>query len=114
MTTVERTTHSSCTDDTTAGGIDRVSTALADATRRALLDRLHAADGQRVGQLAEDFPISRQAIAEHLAVLEDAGLVVAHRESRETRYFLDPAPIREAQSRWIQKYTRVRAPVDCA
>lgn len=104
----------SITTETTAGRIDRVFAALADTTRRALLDRLHADDGQRVAQLAENFAMSRQAISKHLTVLEDAGLVVSHRDPRETRYFLNRTPIREAQSRWIEKYTRLQVRVDCA
>lgn len=93
---------------------DRIFAALADSTRRSLLDRLYLADGQRLGQLAEDYVMSRQAIAKHLEVLDDAGLVTVRREGRETRYFLNRAPLRAVQSLWIEKYTVLQVRVDCA
>jgi DNA-binding transcriptional ArsR family regulator len=94
--------------------LDRVFFALADSTRRSLLDRLYTSDGQRLGQLAEHFIMSRQAISKHLEVLDDAGLVTLRREGRETRYFLNRAPLRAVQSLWIEKYTAMRVRVDCA
>jgi DNA-binding transcriptional ArsR family regulator len=96
-----------------ASRLDRVFSALADSTRRSLLDRLYLNDGQRVGQLAEGFAISRQAISKHLELLEDAGLIVTRREGRETRHFLERAPMRELQDRWIAKYTRLHPRIDC-
>jgi DNA-binding transcriptional ArsR family regulator len=99
--------------DTDASKLDRVFFALADATRRSLLDRLYLNDGQRVGQLADGFEMSRQAISKHLEVLEDAGLVVTRREARETRHFLNRAPLRELQNRWLDKYTRLQPRIDC-
>jgi DNA-binding transcriptional ArsR family regulator len=101
-------------DEATSDRLDRVFTALGDATRRSLLDRLHLSDGQRLGQLAEGYEMSRQAIAKHLEVLEDAGLVTVRREVRETRYLLNRAPLRAVQSLWIEKYTVLQARVDCA
>jgi DNA-binding transcriptional ArsR family regulator len=106
--------ESPMTDGTTARKVDRVFFALADATRRSLLDRLYVRDGQRVGELAEAFAMSRQAISKHLDVLEDAGLVVTRRDSRETRHFLNRAPMREVQAQWIDKFTRLQVRIDCS
>lgn len=94
--------------------LDRVFFALSDSTRRSLIDRLHRQDGQRTGQLAEDFTISRQAISKHLEVLEEAALLVSRRGAGETRYFLNRVPMREVQLTWFGKYTRVEPRVDCA
>jgi DNA-binding transcriptional ArsR family regulator len=102
------------TDEALSTRLDRVFFALADSTRRSLLDRLYSSDGQRLSQLAEDFVMSRQAISKHLEVLDDAGLVSMRREGRETRYFLNRAPLRAAQSLWIEKYTALRVRIDCA
>jgi DNA-binding transcriptional ArsR family regulator len=104
---------SSKTWEAESSRLDRIFIALADATRRDLLDRLYHNDGQRAGQLAEGFAISRQAISRHLEVLEDAELVVTRREARETRHFLNRAPIRELQNHWIAKYTRLHPRIDC-
>jgi DNA-binding transcriptional ArsR family regulator len=100
-------------DSTTARQIDRVFFALSDATRRALLDRLYIRAGQRVGELAADFDMSRQAVSKHLDVLEDAGLIVTRRVGRQVRYFLNRPPIRQVQDLWIAKYTRYEVRVDC-
>jgi DNA-binding transcriptional ArsR family regulator len=100
-------------DNTTARQIDRVFFALSDATRRSLLDRLYVRAGQRLGELAADFDMSRQAISKHLDVLEDAGLIIMRRVGRQTRYFLNRAPIRQVQDLWIGKYTRYNVRVDC-
>jgi DNA-binding transcriptional ArsR family regulator len=102
------------TGDTTARQIDRVFFALSDATRRALLDRLYTRAGQRVGELAADFDMSRQAVSKHLDVLEDTGLIVTRRVGRQAHYFLNRAPIRQVQDLWIAKYTRYEVRVDCS
>jgi DNA-binding transcriptional ArsR family regulator len=103
----------SMTRETKASRFDRVFIALADATRRSLLDRLYLNDGQRAGQLAEGFEISRQAISKHIEVLEDAGLVITRREGRETRHFLNRAPMREIHNHWIAKYTTLHPRIGC-
>jgi DNA-binding transcriptional ArsR family regulator len=100
--------------DVTARQIDRVFFALSDATRRSLLDRLYIRAGQRVGELAADFGMSRQAISKHLDVLEDAGLIVTRTAGRQTHYFLNRAPMRQVQDLWIAKYTRYQVRVDCS
>ncbi len=84
--------------------VDVVFKALADATRRALLDRLRGRDGQTLGELAETCAMSRQAVSKHLAVLEAASLVVARRSGREKHHYLNPVPIRAIHDRWISKY----------
>lgn len=88
--------------------MDEVFKALADASRRELLDRLHAHNGLTLGALCRDLAMSRQAVTKHLAVLEAAGLVVARRSGREKLHFLNPAPIGEIYDRWIGKYQRAR------
>lgn len=81
--------------------------ALADPTRRALLDALHAVDGQILSALCEVAPeLSRFAVMKHLAVLEDAGLVVAERVGRQKRHYLNPVPIAQIVGRWISRYAR--------
>lgn len=80
--------------------------ALGDPNRRILLDRLFEADGQTLGQLAAHLPgMTRQGAMKHLRLLQEAGLVVARREGREKRHFLNPIPIRRIHDRWISKYT---------
>ncbi len=83
--------------------------ALADPTRRAILDALFAADGQSVGALCALFPeMTRFGVMKHLRVLEDAGLVVTRRDGRKKHHFLNPVPIRLIHDRWIDKYTEPR------
>ena len=79
--------------------------ALADPTRRSLLDDLFREDGQTLGGLAERFSMSRIGVMKHLALLEAAGLVVTKRRGREKLHFLNPVPIRLIHDRWIDKYT---------
>lgn len=89
--------------------------ALADPTRRALLDALFAHDGQSMQLLADRFPeMTRFGVMKHLAVLEDAGLVVTRRDGRMKLHFLNPVPIQQVADRWIDKYARpfARAMVD--
>lgn len=87
---------------------DAVFKALADETRRALLDRLFARDALTQGELEQAFPLSRFGIAKHLRVLEEAGLVTTRREGRRKLHFLNPVPIRQIHDRWIDKYTEPR------
>ncbi len=84
--------------------MDAVFRALADPTRRALLDALFAEDGQTVGELSERFEMTRFGVMKHLAVLEEADLVVAVRSGRHKRLFLNPVPIEQVANRWISKY----------
>jgi DNA-binding transcriptional ArsR family regulator len=88
--------------------MDKVFKALADPTRRELLDRLHAVSGQSLGELCEHCEMSRQAVAKHLKVLEDANLVVAIWRGRAKRHYLNPVPIHDIADRWISKYERDR------
>src|SRR5262249_40111138 len=87
---------------------DRVFKALADPTRRHLLDRLFERDGRTLGELEEGLAMTRFGVMKHLRVLEDAGLVVARRSGREKHHFLNPVPIRQIHDRWIDKYTEGR------
>ena len=84
--------------------IDDVFKALADSTRRRLLDELFAEDGQTLSALEQRLPISRFGVAKHLKVLEGAGLVTTRRRGREKLHFLNPVPIREVHDRWVSKY----------
>ncbi|HEX4520237.1 MAG TPA: metalloregulator ArsR/SmtB family transcription factor [Gaiellaceae bacterium] len=84
---------------------DAVFKALADPTRRHLLDRLFEADGRTLGELEQGLQMTRFGVMKHLRVLEDAGLVVARRVGREKHHFLNPVPIRLIHDRWIDKYT---------
>ena len=88
--------------------MDKVFKALADPTRRRLLDRLHSHDGQTLTALCGDLEMSRQAVTQHLAVLEAANLVVAIKEGREKLHHLNPIPIQEISARWIEKFERPR------
>ena len=87
---------------------DKVFKALADAGRRLLLDRLRAENGQTLGQLCEHLDMSRQAVAKHLNLLEEASLVVTVWRGREKLHYLNPVPIHEIAERWISKYERHR------
>jgi DNA-binding transcriptional ArsR family regulator len=88
--------------------MDKVFKALADPTRRRLLDRLQDHDGQSLNALCADLGMSRQAVTQHLAVLEAANLVVAVREGRERLHHLNPIPIQQIAARWIEKFERPR------
>ena len=87
---------------------DRVFKALADRTRRLLLDRLFARDGRTLTELESELEMTRFGVMKHLRVLEDAGLVVTQRSGREKLHFLNPMPIRLIHDRWIDKYTERR------
>ena len=84
--------------------MDEVFKALADPTRRELLDRLFKEDGQSLGALEEGLPMSRFGVMKHLKVLEGAGLVTTRRRGREKLHFLNPVPIRLIYDRWVSKY----------
>ena len=83
---------------------DQVFKALADPTRRFLLDRLFVSDGRSLTELESDLEMTRFGVMKHLRVLEDAGLVVTRRRGREKLHFLNPVPIRLIHDRWIDKY----------
>jgi DNA-binding transcriptional ArsR family regulator len=84
--------------------MDEVFKALADPTRRELLDELFREDGQTLSALVERAPMSRFGVMKHLKVLEEAGLVTATRRGREKLHFLNPVPIRLVHDRWVSKY----------
>jgi DNA-binding transcriptional ArsR family regulator len=84
---------------------DRVFKALADPTRRHLLDRLFQRDGRTLTDLESELQMTRFGVMKHLRVLEDAGLVATRRSGREKLHFLNPVPIRLIHDRWIDKYT---------
>ena len=84
---------------------DRVFRALADPTRRHLLDRLFERDGRTLTELDAELEMTRFGVMKHLRVLEDAGLVVVRKRGREKLHFLNPVPIRLIHDRWIDKYT---------
>ncbi len=85
---------------------DAVFRALADNSRRALLDRLHARNGQTLGALCQGLSMTRQAVAKHLGILAQANLVSAKRQGREKLHFINPVPINEIAERWIGKFER--------
>ena len=87
---------------------DRVFRALADPSRRELLDRLHAQNGQTLSELCVGLAMTRQAVTQHLAMLEEANLVSVRRRGREKLHFINPVPIHEISERWIGKYERHR------
>jgi uncharacterized protein YndB with AHSA1/START domain len=84
--------------------MDEVFRALADPTRRSLLDELFKADGQSLSALERRLPMTRFGVMKHLRVLEEAGLVVTRRRGREKLHFLNPVPIRLVHDRWVSKY----------
>jgi DNA-binding transcriptional ArsR family regulator len=92
-------TYSRCVN-----GDDIVFKALADPTRRHLLERLFQRDGRTLTELESELEMTRFGVMKHLRVLEDAGLVVTRRAGREKHHFLNPVPIRLIHDRWIDKY----------
>ena len=82
--------------------------ALADASRRKLLDRLYARNGQTLGELCAGLEMSRQAVTKHLAILEAANLVASRRQGREKLHFINAVPINQIAERWIRKFERGR------
>jgi DNA-binding transcriptional ArsR family regulator len=91
-----------------ATDMDNVFKALADPSRRKLLDLLHAENGRTLGELCEHLAMTRQAVAKHLALLEAANLVATVRRGREKLHYLNPVPIHEIYERWIGKFERGR------
>jgi uncharacterized protein YndB with AHSA1/START domain/DNA-binding transcriptional ArsR family regulator len=89
--------------------VEPVFKALADTTRRELLDELFRRDGQTLGALTSRFAMSRPAVAKHLRLLEDSGLVVSRRSGREKFHYLNPVPIQLLYDRWVNKYTEAWA-----
>ena len=87
---------------------DLLFKALADSSRRKLLDLLYANDGQTLGQLCEHLNMTRQSVTQHLDVLEAANLVATRRRGREKLHFLNPVPLQEIYDRWIGKFERSR------
>jgi DNA-binding transcriptional ArsR family regulator len=88
--------------------MDRVFKALANAHRRALLDRLHESNGLTQKELGEGTGMTQQAVAQHLAVLEAANLVTTHWRGREKLHYINPVPLQAVTDRWIRKFERSR------
>ena len=88
--------------------MDEVFKALADASRRELLDRLRDDNGQTLGELCARLAMTRQAVSKHLAILEDANLVAVVWRGREKLHYLNPVPIHDIADRWIGKFERSR------
>jgi len=88
--------------------MDIVFRALADPTRRLILDRLYEDNGQTLGQLCQRLDMTRQAVSKHLAVLEQGALVTTTRRGREKLHYLNPVPIQQIHERWISKYEQPR------
>jgi DNA-binding transcriptional ArsR family regulator len=88
--------------------MDAVFKALADESRRALLDQLFKNNGQTLGELCEHLDMTRQAVTKHLLLLEDAKLVAVVWRGREKLHYLNPVPLHEIYERWIGKYERHR------
>ncbi|MGA8005190.1 MAG: metalloregulator ArsR/SmtB family transcription factor [Burkholderiales bacterium] len=87
---------------------DALFKALADPSRRKLLDLLHAHDGQTLIELCEELDMTRQGVTQHLAILEAANLVASVRRGREKLHFLNPVPLQEIYERWIAKFEKPR------
>ncbi len=83
---------------------DKVFKALADPSRRQLLDRLHDRNGQTLSELCEGLHMTRQAVTQHLAVLEEANIIAVERQGREKLHYFNPVPIHEIYVRWIRKF----------
>ena len=86
--------------------MNEVFKALADASRRSLLDRLHARNGQTLNELCEGLAMTRQAVTKHLVILEEANLVTTIKHGREKLHYLNPVPIHQIGERWIRKFER--------
>lgn len=88
--------------------MDPVFKALADRSRRKLLDRLHTNNGQTLGELCEGMAMTRQAVTQHLGVLETANLIAIERRGREKLHYFNPVPIHAIYERWIRKFEQQR------
>lgn len=86
--------------------MDKVFKALANPTRRKLLDALRERNGETLGELSADLEMTRQAVTQHLKCLEDANLVATVWHGREKLHYLNPVPLHEIYNRWIEKYER--------
>lgn len=86
--------------------MDKAFKALADASRRQILDRLFKSNGLTLNELCEDHKMSRQAVSKHLHILEKANLIVTRKEGRNKRHYLNPVPIHEIYMRWIGKFEK--------
>ena len=90
---------------------DKVFKALADPTRRRLLDLLHEKNGQTLGQLCENLDMARQSATQHLALLEEASLVTTTKRGREKLHFINPVPLHDIYERWVRKFEHQRLSV---
>jgi DNA-binding transcriptional ArsR family regulator len=88
--------------------IDKVFKALADPSRRELLDRLHAKNGQTLSELCKGLHMARQSVTQHLGLLEGASLISVQRRGREKLHYFNPVPIHEIYQRWIRKFEQER------
>ena len=88
--------------------MDAVFKALADPSRRRLLDSLHARNGQTLGELCGELDMTRQAVTKHLGLLEEANLVATQKRGREKLHYINPVPINDIADRWIGKFERHR------
>jgi DNA-binding transcriptional ArsR family regulator len=88
--------------------MDEVFKALADASRRSLLDRLHVRNGQTLNELCDGLAMTRQAVTKHLVILEQANLVATFKHGREKLHYLNPVPIHQIGERWIKKFERAK------
>jgi DNA-binding transcriptional ArsR family regulator len=88
--------------------MDEVFKALADGSRRELLDRLRGENGQTLGDLCERLNMTRQAVSKHLGILEEANLIATVKRGREKLHYLNPVPIHEIGERWIGRFERSR------
>ena len=86
--------------------MDEVFKALADASRRSLLDRLHTKNGQTLNELCDGLDMTRQAVTKHLVILEEANLVTTYKHGREKLHYLNPVPLNQIGERWIKKFER--------
>ncbi len=86
--------------------MELVFKALADPTRRGLLDELHRSDGQTLTELEQRLPMSRFGVMKHLKLLEQANLVATRRRGREKLHYLNPVPIQQVYERWVSKYAQ--------
>lgn len=87
---------------------DKVFKALADPTRRKLLDRLYEKNGQTLGELCDNLGMARQSATQHIGILEDANLVSTVRRGREKLHFINPVPLYEVYERWVRKFEHPR------
>ena len=88
--------------------IDKVFKALADPSRRELIDRLNAKNGRTLNELCQGLDMARQSVTQHLGVLEDANLISVQRQGREKLHYFNPVPIHEIYQRWIRKFEQKR------